>query len=304
MSNLYGVLVTYRRPHALKVMLSRVSGGSGLQRLVVVDNDPRTSSAEAVRAGEIPTDYLPMPQNLGPAGGIARGMMSVLTVARDDDWIVLLDDDDPPPDGALLATLKRFGDTMLERDHRTAGVALGGARFNRRTGRLTAIGEKERVGREHLDYLGGNRFPLYLVRVIREVGVFRGDLFFGFEELEYGLRLTRAGYSLYMDGSLLQQVKASLHRKRAAWRPAGRASRRLDEPTWRRYYSLRNQIWILRFHRRRMAVLYSLAVQAFGKPLVNLPLAPRRAIKHLMINGRATWDALLGHMGKTVDPED
>src|SRR5439155_15640547 len=134
-----------------------------------------------------------------------------------EDWIVLLDDDDPPPDGSLLAELTSFAGAMRAADPSTAGVGLGGARFAWRTARLVPIRDDERIGPVRVDYLGGNRFPLYLVGAIRRVGVFRADLFFGFDDVEYGLRLRTDGYSLYAHGQLQLQVRGRLALKHGTW---------------------------------------------------------------------------------------
>ena len=169
-------------------------------------------------------DYVAAKENLGPAGGIALGMEQVLSRADDDDWIVLLDDDDPPPRVRSLEELKEMGDELLARDPRIAGIGLATARFDRRSGRLLLVSEAERASGTPIrgDYIGGNRLPIYRVAAIRDVGVFDPKLFFGFEELDFGLRLRRAGYSLY-------EYRSPGHRE---W--AESAARAAEGPRWGR----------------------------------------------------------------------
>ena len=302
MGTLYGVLVTYRRPRALALMLARLANNRSIESLVVVDNDPTPENAELCRRSELPIEYVEAAENLGPAGGLALGMRRALQTAGDDDWVVLLDDDDPPPDGSLLAELASFAVAMRSADPSTAGVGLGGARFAWRTARLVPIRDDERVAPVRVDYLGGNRFPLYLGAAIRRVGVFRADFFFGFDDLEYGLRLRMAGYSLYAHGPLQLQVRRRLVLKHGAWDAPYRPRGRLEEPTWRRYYSLRNEIAVLRSHHRWAAIAIVIAARGLAKPLVNLPVTPRLALRHLALNARACRDALRGRMGRTVEP--
>ena len=204
-----------------------------------------------------------------------------------------------------------MGDELLARDPRIAGIGLATARFDRRSGRLLLVSEAERASGTPIrgDYIGGNRLPIYRVAAIRDVGVFDPKLFFGFEELDFGLRLRRAGYSLY-------EYRSPGHREwaesaaRAAEGPRwgrspgfGMPSARVREPTWRDYYNLRNLIYILKKQGRHAAGARVIIVRGIGKPLANLPLAPTIAWANLRLNVRACRDALGGKMGRTLEPE-
>jgi glycosyltransferase involved in cell wall biosynthesis len=303
---LLGILVTFRRPEQLAAMLvALASQDRRLDHLVVVDNDPTPTNERIVRQ-QYPNgdslEYLPSPENLGPAGGIALGMDRVLRFAEDRDWIVLVDDNDPPFSTTLLGDLAHFGESMLARDPLTAGVGRVGARFDWTRGRLIAMG---RISNEQpgdavaVDTIGGGHFPFYLARAVRSVGLFSSELFFGGEELEFGLRMREAGFSLYADASLWREtmkVDGTIGRD-------NRPSLRLSELSWRRYYDLRNLVHILRsFRRSRTAVRISL-VRGIGKPLANVFLSPRMSMKHLKMNLRACRDAWTGRLGRTLEPE-
>lgn len=302
-SSLHGVLVTYRRPEALVEMLGRLEvQRRRLDRLVVVDNAPSGTVREEVArhpGAASETEYVPAPENLGPAGGIARGMRAVLSDAGDEDWVVLLDDDDPPQDDDALEALERFAMARLRDDPGTAGVGLTGARFDWRRGRPVRMADHALAGPVAVDYLGGNQLPTYRVGVIRAVGPFRDDLFFGFDDLEFGLRVRAAGYGLYVDGE----------RWRARRRAVGRLglevgpSRKLGELSWRRYYSLRNVVWILRFHGRSGTAARVAATAGLGKPLLHLVPSPGPAMAHLRLNARACLDGWRGRLGRTVEPD-
>lgn len=271
--------------------------------LVVVDNSPSADNDSLVRVyAELghTVDYLPAPENLGPAGGIALGMEQVLTLAQDDEWVILIDDDNPPPTDLLFDDLLRFAQQMLLADASTGAVGVGGSLFDLRRARLVRLGDHELDGPVVLDHIPGNLFPVYLVGAIRRVGTFRRELFFGFEELEFGLRLRRAGYTIYAPGPIVRQLR-SLH---AGTRnlPRRGPTVGLPEPDWRRYYSLRNLIYILRLHGRGPAALRVSLVRGVGKPLVSLPFRPRRALAHLASNLRAVRHGWTGRMGRTIFP--
>jgi glycosyltransferase involved in cell wall biosynthesis len=302
---LFGILITFRRPEALTVMLARLLAQDRLpDRLIVVDNDPSAETKAAVERSwaQRPLDYIAAPQNLGPAGGIELGMRRVLEFAADEDWVVLLDDDDPPATDAALGDLERFAHATRDRDPKTAGVGLVGARFDWRRGRPARLADAELLGEAvPVDYVGGNQLPTYLVGAVRKVGPFRGDLFFGFDDLEFGLRLGAAGYRLYADGNRWRERRARLGRLGRSGRP----SIALDQDVhWRRYYGLRNAIAILRLHDRPWTAVRVVLLVGLGKPAANLIRAPGRAARHLRVNWRACRDGWRGRLGRTVGPED
>lgn len=299
---LFGVLVTFRRPAALAVTLERLAEQERrLDHLVVVDNAPSDESRRAVAsadgiAGSV--EHLEMEENLGFTGGVAAGMRHVLEVAGDRDWIVVLDDDDPVAYPTIFAELERFGERMVSDDPKTAGVGISGGRFDWKRCRITRVPDHELTGPVLVDYVAGNQVPFFLVSAVRAAGTFHAPLFFGLSEIEFGLRLRRAGYSLYGHGEIWRGRRQDTGRLGRTLRP----SRRLGATNWRRYYVLRNSVYMLRrFGRTDTALRVSFV--NLGKPLVNLPLTPRLAWRHLGINLRACRDGWTGRMGRRVEPD-
>jgi GT2 family glycosyltransferase len=298
---LHGVLVTYRRADQVQTYLERLAEQSlRLDSLLVVDNDPEMSArcvVEEQRSLDIPVAYLAAGDNVGPAGGIALGMRRIVEHAADDDWIVLLDDDDPPRTPELLETLHRFGEALRAADPMVGGVGLAGGRFDVARGRLVHVEDDELVGPVPACGVAGNQLPVYSVHAVTAVGPFDERLFFGFEELEYGLRMTGLGFRIYAHGELWLRERTHHGRLNRISRPRYQ----LADLSWRRYYSLRNMIYILRSRGEGLAAA-RLALLALGKPVYNLPRTPRLAARHLGLNGRAIRDAYLGRMGRTVEP--
>ena len=296
---LHGVLVTYRRPALLRTSLAAVAAQERpLDSLIVVDNSPDTANERAVH-GTIPgAHYLPATENLGPAGGIAEGMDRILPTAEARDWIAVLDDNDPATDPRTFSTLWAFAHKQYRRDGTTGGVGLSGIRFDRRRGRVVRVPDDELHGAVGVDCFGGNQFPMYSVRAVRTVGPPRRDLFFGLEELEFGLRLRDAGYALYGHGPMWHEARAGGGRLGTRFSPA----LTLAEPTWRRYYSLRNLILILRAIGCTRTAIRVTVVAGMAKPLVNLPVHPRQALRNLRVNSRACRDAWTGRTGRRIEP--
>jgi GT2 family glycosyltransferase len=300
---IHGVLVTYRRPRDLEIMLARLREQERLlDTLTVVDNDPAESGRAAAESGAaangVRARYLPAGDNVGPAGGIAIGMRHVLTFAADDDWIVLLDDDDPPRTPDMFAALEELGTRLRREDRTVAAVGLAGTRFDLARGRVMRIQDDQLTGPVPSSCVGGNQLPFYSVHAIRAVGVFDERLFFGFDDLEYGLRLRAAGFSVYAHGRLWHRER-EFGGRLGIQTPPGRM---LAAASWRRYYSLRNLIYILRRHGRHLAALRVAVGRGFGKPVYNLPKDPALALQHLRLNSRAVLDAYTGRMGRTLEP--
>jgi glycosyltransferase involved in cell wall biosynthesis len=298
---LHGVLVTYRRPADLENMLVRLAEQARqLDSLVVIDNDPGESARDVVAAygaGRGGVSYVAAGANTGPAGGIATGMEFVLNHAADDDWIVLLDDDDPPRTCDMLGMLEEFGTRLRKNDASVGGVGKSGTDFNVALARAQRVPDEMLVGAVPTDCVAGNQLPFYSVHAVRRTGVFDRALFFGFEELEYGLRLRSAGFQLFAHGQLWRRDRE--HHGRLGMRTPPDV--RVSAATWRRYYSLRNMIYILRRGGHGLPAL-RLAVRNVAKPIVNLPLSPRLALSNLGLNLAAIRDAYLGRMGRTVSP--
>jgi glycosyltransferase involved in cell wall biosynthesis len=300
---LYGVLVTFRRPASLAKTLNMLAEQDRrLDQLVIVDNWPMPETRAIVDEYErrgYAVEYLATSENTGCTGGWAQGMERVLEVADDRDWIVVLDDDDPPFSTAMLGELERFGAEMRARDPKTAVVGMVGGRFDWNRGAIVRPLDDELTGPVPVDFIGGNQLPFYLAKAIRDVGPFSRDIFIDLDEVELGLRLRRVGYSLYADGRRWRERREASGRLGIDVRP----SRTLSPVTWRRYYSLRNAIYILRSYGRSGSALRVTLVRGVGKPLANLPLAPRNAVLHLRLNWKACRDGWTGRMGRRVEPD-
>jgi glycosyltransferase involved in cell wall biosynthesis len=299
---LLGILITFRRPRELALMLQRLADSERpVDRLVVVDNSPTADAellVERYRGRGRAAEYVAAPENLGPAGAVALAMGRLLEAAADDDWIVLFDDGEPP-DTEELAEMWAFALRMRSEDPRLGAVGGVGATFDWARGRVVRVPDHRLEGPVPVDYIGSGQLPLYRVPAVRAVGVFKPELFFGFEELEYGLRLRAAGWSLYVDGDRWRAGRQLLGRLDVAGGPTVG----LAETTWRDYYRLRNLIAILLgAGRRRVAARVSLLV-GLGKPLANAPRQPGRSLRRLRLNWRACRDGWAGRLGRTVEPE-
>jgi len=295
----HGVLVTFQRPSLLIDHLDALRNQTApLDSLTIVDNDadPQIEAliSEIDLGATTQVDYLPLPGNPGPAGGFTAGIEHVLThPVDDDDLIVLLDDNDPPRTNQTLADTAAIFTELEGKYDRVGAVGSWGARLHRRGRLRMALSQHP----ESVHYLAGGGCSHYAVKALRNNAGPDAELFFGFEELDLGMALRREGWTLWSSGMARRHGwgEAMVHR---------RAALRINEPTWRRYYSLRNLITILRKDGRTLDALIVSVTVGIAKPLANTVLTPRFALANLGLAGRAVLDAWCGRMGKRVDPEN
>lgn len=290
----HAIVITYRRADTLRSTLESIDRQSRPpDSLLIVDNAAEPE-IEELAAGRAATDYLSMTENLGPAGGIAAGMNLVLANTQPEDWILIVDDDDPPPYAEAIEDVCRAA--IMGPDN-IAVVGLTGARYERRSGRLSRVTDDELTELTDVDYIGNGQLPLYSARALLDTGVFDANLFFGFEELEFGLRLRSRGWRLIAPGPVVRRVReingrTGLGRRVGPSRPGA---------PWRRYYSARNGLTIARRHGRWTApLLFSIRTFAGGARSSTLT----RSFASTAASVRGISDGWRGHLGRTVEPDE
>jgi rhamnopyranosyl-N-acetylglucosaminyl-diphospho-decaprenol beta-1,3/1,4-galactofuranosyltransferase len=294
-ARLFAIMVTFRRgATALETLQTVLGQNRSPDLVVVVDNDPSDGLAESVN--QFPqVRYLPSPSNVGPAGGFAAGMNHILEIADDDDYLLLVDDDDPIPEVdlviRLISVLESFGP-----EDRVGCVGHTGSRFDRRSGRMTRVPDDELHGIVDVDFVAGNQFPIVRIEALRAVGPYDPELFFGFEEADFGLRLKSAGWRVVVDGGLVR-------RARVRWGRLGGGSRRAGSrlAPWRRYYSSRNIVLIARRHGR--AGSNWRAFLRAGPAAALRAVVVHRSLTTAWMAMRGAAAGLLGHTGMPIEPK-
>jgi rhamnopyranosyl-N-acetylglucosaminyl-diphospho-decaprenol beta-1,3/1,4-galactofuranosyltransferase len=310
-ARVFGVVVTFKRPDELGKSLDKLLAQTRrLDRLVVIDNGSTPESAEEVeryRAEGADAVYIDAGDNIGPAEGYARGLLYHMETASADDWVITFDDDDPPYFDDAIENALGFGLRMVAEDPRTAGVGISGGRFDFKRAVIRRIGDAEIDGPVPVDFIAEGGLPCYRLEVMREVGVHRGDLFFSYEEIELGLRIRDFGYRLYADGEQWKRRKATKRElgqlpPESVLEARAKTELRIRPAGWRRYYSLRNLIWLLRKYGRTRTAITVTITRGILKPLLNLPIAPRDAWQNLKVNSKAIIHGWKDELGWQMRP--
>lgn len=299
---LWGIITTYRRPeHLLRTLAVLADQTKRLDRLVIVDNGggvgPLLENELSTPLAARTVTLLSEGRNVGPAGAVAAGMRHALEHAGTDDWLITFDDDDPPKSPDALERLWATAMQLLSTDRRCGAVGASGCRFDSRRTRVSRLPDSELTGKPvQVSTIGGGQLPMIRLAAVKDVGTYRPELFFGHEELEFFLRLQQGGWSAYADTALLLRYRSA--RGPLATRP----SRRLGTPDWRRYYSIRNRVYIA-YQTAGVRPALRVVAETAGKVLVNAPRDPREAALHAPLTARACVDGLRGRLGLTVVPE-
>ena len=178
-------------------------------------------------------------------------------------------------------------------------VGKTGANFDVRRGRAIRLRDDELSGAIPVVYVAGGQLPMIRVGVLRDIGVFDERFFFSFDDLDFGLRLQQHGYRAVVDGSIAHWARARAGRLDA---DGGIPRNAQVAAPWRRYYSLRNLVYLLRVRGHRGAALRVSVMDGLFKAVLIGVKQPRDAWAHLRLTAKAIGDGWRGRLGRRVAP--
>lgn len=292
--------VTYRRPELLERTLRIVlSQSRPPRRVLVMDNDPAASAldvAKRLSAEGFLVDHRNLGENRGPAGAAAAALSELHSDGT--EWALWIDDDDPP---GRHDDLERLLAMIPTAPRPLAMIGAVGHRWSWSTGRVVRTPDVDLVpGPLEVDYVAGGCQPIINVPAAAAVGYPDARLFFGLEELEFCLRLRRAGYLIVVDGQLMRDRREAAGRLelKRHWMPV---ASEWASP-WRQYYSTRNYIFFTRTTFARPDLAASWAFRSLAKAIAGTVRHPRQGVTIAAAQLRGIRDGYLSRMGKTEAP--
>lgn len=290
------VVVTYNRPEHLSGTLAAIhASGWPFASVVVVDNGMSPSARSVVTewAERLPVEHHQMAENLGPAGGAAFGFKLLLD--RDVDYLTWSDDDD------AWGGEGSFGDLMeiIQGDSSIGAVGRTGFYWDWHTGKLKRIPDEDLDGPTPVGSLmGGGSVMTVRVDVVRKIGLPRADLFWGFEDIEYALRIARAGYGLVVDGAALLDRRVAANRLG----DVGRSSQPRCVMGMREFYDNRNYIAVMRTEYKRYDLILRRIAEVIVKSGTESVRHPRSGLPYAALQARAIVDGIAGRLGRREPP--
>lgn len=285
-------IMTYQRVTTLESTINSLLNQSfPPQKILIIDNDPGKSAAVLVsKFPDNSIDYFAVGHNSGPAGAAKKGL-EILS-AEGYNWIAWMDDDDPPIFEDTFSILLK----IALANKKCGCVGNVGQYFNKKTGLMIRVPDYQLEGEGifEVDNIAGNMCKIINADVCLKAKVYPDEsLFFGFEELDFDLRLQQAGYSLVVDKELYKRHRLYWNRtvftiKKGAKKDINRLKRD--------YYSIRNSLIIINKHK-----LYSAFFLTLTRSLLKIILGFRFGIGYGYKNAKfiiyALFHFLIGKKG-------
>lgn len=263
------VIPTFHRPAGLAEAVAGFQAQSLRPEVIlVVDNGGDAKQPDDV-------EFLRMPSNAGPAGAYAA---AVDHLRGRVEWMMCADDDGEVPSHLVRDTYEFVSRTT---DLAPAGVGRAGGTYSRRSGTVARTPVEALVAPwiVQVDYIPGQLGnPTYHLPTLDRLGVgFDPSLVFGFEELDLGLQIRRAGGVLLVDGE-----RDLDHRRRSGLVALGPRDRMPGRrrSAWRNYLSHRNRLVVARRYGSGTAVVYLAA-----RSVASAVRADRRATLQGLVDG-------------------
>src|SRR5690606_16970541 len=236
-------IITFNRPETLERTIKELLSQTLPPELIlIIDNSTDEKTKEMVARNNSPKlMYYSMGENAGPAASAAKGLSTLHKMGF--KWILWQDDDDPPLEKHynknLILTAKKIGNNI-------GIIGTVGTRLNPITGLLNRILDEELEKTEFVDVdlIGGGHHMIINSEVIDKNCLPNPELFFGFEELDFCLKVKRKDYKVIVPSKIYLQKRARTGRLGLSKNKEKSKQKLTPKSFWREYYSFRNLIYI------------------------------------------------------------
>jgi GT2 family glycosyltransferase len=286
-------IITYKRKNELIHLLQKIREQTVIpQHILIIDNDP-DQSAKNVHSlfTDLSIEYYPVGYNAGPAGAANYGLDYLSK--KGYDFIAWLDDDDPPYFNDAFEQL--LG--IINLNKQCGCVGLVGQHFNHLLGVIKRVhnDELKDKGLLSVSYIAGNMIKIVNAEAVRSSNIFpEKKIFFGFEELEFDLKLQKAGYTLLVD-------KENFYRHRKLYNRINIRqplfTKKTQKQLIRDYYSTRNLLFIMNQNRFFMAFV-CVIFRVFFKSLAGFIYGPIYGSRNLKYQYKGILHFLTGRYGQ------
>ena len=291
-----GFIMTYNRSEILKDTIAKIFEQTLTpEKLLIIDGSENYDSRTVVdELSDSRLEYMRIGYNAGPAGAAKIGLQKLSDEGY--TWIYWGDDDDPPNFSTAFETLLKLTETCNLENIGMLGVV--GQYFNSRTGEIVRVTDAELLTHDYLkiDSIAGNQSMLINSSVIKK-GVLPDErLFFGFEELDFCLKVKKAGFHLLVPTNLFYESRKKYNRlglKQTFYfkKDEGRFNRE--------YYSVRNILLILKNQKLYVAWCYQF-IKNMLKCFYGFRFGWRYGVKNFNMVSLGVYHALINKSGKVL----
>ena len=294
------VTVAFNGAHILRQHLQALKNQSrSLDEIVVVDN-ASTDETRQLLATEFPdVTVLPLPRNVGIAGGLAAGL-AYAALQQKHDWVWTFDQDSIPASDTLACLVAGL-EHVPETDDSIAILAPLCAHPDTQTPYPSLRWQRWRFvpveisANDPITFVDMVISSGSLVRqaAVQQAGLPRQDLFMDFVDYEYCLRLRQHGFRIaVVPKSTLQHAIGSP----ATFKFMGLQKRWADHAPWREYYITRNEIFTMwRYFPTMPAKIFVL--RKIAQHAIGILLFGKEKLRCLRMIWRGFLDGRAGRLG-------
>lgn len=293
-------VITYKRPQVLLQTIQSIFKQSIVPvKLLIVDNDAEQSAKTVLKDLEgLPVEYFSVGFNSGPAGGAYEGLRNLFSQGY--EWVLWLDDDDPPRFNNQIEALAG----VIERNKHLANFGMTGSvgqLYNAKRGEIVRVKDEALLAGEDIevDQIAGNMFP-FVHKKIFDVGVLPdNNLFFGFEDLDFGLRVQNAGFKILISGKEMyrhRELSGRLNFQRSIY------TEKKISTLWREYYGMRALIKIITRDRPNIWAFLRFSLKCLLKILYGFKFGFNYGIVNFKFIALGYFHGLINKMGLTILP--
>ncbi|MDT0647593.1 glycosyltransferase [Zunongwangia sp. F260] len=269
--------------------------------VLIVDNSVSKGTEKAIESLISPKfEYFRVGYNSGPAGGAKIGLQRICELGF--KWVYWGDDNDPPRD---LDVFREMFLSIKEIEGR--GIKLGifggkGGTFNKYSGRIKALTNKELKKEKFAkaDFVPGGHTLIANTEVVKKGLLPNDKLFFGFEDLDFSLKVKKAGFEIlvHSDSWLRARTKHNDLAENYRWRNTSFGK---SELLLREFYSTRSLLDIFYKNKFYFAFGY-LLFKSIGKMLLGFRHGGGYGKKLLSTQFAAIRSFIRSDFGKEQDP--
>ena len=291
-----GFLMTYERADILEKTIKIILSQSiAPEKLLIVDNSESNATEVMLeRLGNPIIIYHKVGQNSGPAGAAKIGLE--LLSKEGFDWIYWGDDDDAP---VFEDTFKILLNLALSNE-KCGCVGVVGQFFNQFTGFVKRVPNEllQSEGVLKVDTIAGGMSKIVSGEMIRNHQIYPDEkLFFGMEELDFDLKIKKAGYHLLVD-------RPFYYKHRLKWNRVDVPNKTLraksDNALVREYYSIRNGLYIYKKNGLVSACIIFFSYYA-TKQVFSFKFGIKHGKSRFMLFYKAISDLFSSKMGRFIN---
>ncbi len=297
--NYAAFIITYKRPEILKKTIDLLfSQTMPPKKILIVDNDIEETARQVKNAySDSLVAHFPVGSNSGPAGGAYWGLKKLFEEGW--EWVLWVDDDDAPSSPNQIETIFHIVDNLTHSEN-IGMIGASGVLYNYKTCTISRIPDAQLKGKLEVDMIAGNQFPIVNRRVY-EAGVLPDPtLFFGFEDLEFCLRIKKIGLSILVSGQEVERLR--LHYNKLGKNKIRGLKKNVNH-LWRQYYSVRTIAYILRYNND-----YFLFLKQLLKTIIKIILGFKYGFDYGVIQAQylmnGYFDGFRKKMGLRVLPQE